>query len=382
MMTIFDVETTTSNKGNPFDKTNKLCYAGFKTESSISLFDVEYSDSTCDVSSIQTILRNTVLLVGFNIKFDLHWIKKYGLSFDNCRIWDCQLVHFILTHQKNTYPSLNEVAEHYGLGSKLDVVATEYWDKGINTDLVPKDILEEYLVGDLELTYQVYCKQIEELESNPKLKRLISLHNQDLLVLQEMEYNGLMYNEAKSEELADDLDKTIETIDKNLDQYTNCSEFNFNSNDHLSCLLYGGNITLRRQEVIGVFKTGERAGQPKSKWVEYQVEYPRLVRPLKGSELAKEGYYSTDEPTLRAIKGTKKASEIIELLLTRADLSKRVSTYYRGLLKLRETMNWEVSKIYGQFNQCVARTGRLSSSRPNLQNIDGSIKELFYSRFT
>jgi DNA polymerase-1 len=382
MITIFDAETTTSNKGNPFDKTNKLCYAGFKTESSISLFDVEYSDSTCDVSSIQSILRDTVLLVGFNIKFDLHWIKKYGLSFDNCRIWDCQLVHFILTHQKNTYPSLNEVAEHHGLGSKLDVVATEYWDKGINTDLVPRDILEEYLIGDLELTYQVYRKQMEELESNPKLKRLVSLHNQDLLVLQEMEYNGLMYNEAKSEELADDLDKTIKTIDENLNQYTNCPEFNFNSNDHLSCLLYGGSITLRRQEVIGVFKTGERAGQPKSKWVEYQVEYPRLVRPLKGSELAKEGYYSTDEPTLRAIKGTKKASEIIELLLTRADLSKRVSTYYRGLLKLRETMNWEVSKIYGQFNQCVARTGRLSSSRPNLQNIDGSIKELFYSRFT
>lgn len=382
MITIFDTETTTSNKGNPFDTTNKLCYAGFKSQGTVQLFDIEYSDNPWNVSDIKATLSNTTLLVGFNIKFDLHWIRKYGLDFSNCRVWDCQLVHFILSGQKETYPSLNDVAAYYGLGTKLDVVATEYWDKGIDTSLIPKDILEEYLVGDLNLTESVYLCQMLELEQRPHLKRLCSLHNQDLLVLQEMEYNGLLYNYTKSEELADALDKDIEEIDRVLSSYTSCSEFNFNSNDHLSCLLYGGSIKLRRQEECGVFKTGERKGQTKYKWEEYYVEFPRLVRPLKGSELAKEGYYSTDEQTLRSLRGTKKAMEIIELLLKRAELAKRVSTYYRGLLKLQDTMKWKKGIIYGQLNQCVARTGRLSSSRPNLQNFDGSIKELFYSRFT
>jgi DNA polymerase I-like protein with 3'-5' exonuclease and polymerase domains len=382
MITIFDVETTTSNKGNPFDQTNKLCYAGFKTPIKTHLFDVEYSDSPCNVDSIQDILRDSMLLVGFNIKFDLHWIKKYGLDFTNCRIWDCQLVHFILTGQRETYPSLNSVANYYGLANKLDVVATEYWDKGIDTILIPKDILETYLAVDLAITEQVYLKQVEELEQRPHLKRLVSLHNQDLLVLQEMEYNGLLYDYQKSEALADAVDKDIEEIDAVLSSFVTCSEFNYNSNDHLSCLLYGGNITLRRQEECGVFKTGERKGQIKHKWVDYEVEFPRLIKPLKGSELAKEGYYSTDEQTLRTLRGTKKAMEIIELLLKRAELAKRVSTYYRGLLKLQDTMNWKKGNIYGQLNQCVARTGRLSSSRPNLQNFDGEIKELFYSRFT
>jgi DNA polymerase I-like protein with 3'-5' exonuclease and polymerase domains len=59
-----------------------------------------------------------------------------------------------------------------------------------------------------------------------------------------------------------------------------------------------------------------------------------------------------------------------------------VSTYYRGLLKLATELNWKENKIHGQLNQCVARTGRLSSSKPNLQNFDGGIKGLFYSRFT
>ena len=382
MITIFDVETTISNKGNPFDQTNKLCYAGFKTGNQTHLFDVEYSDSPCDVDSIQDILRNSVLLVGFNIKFDLHWIKKYGLEFNNCRIWDCQLVHFILTGQTESYPSLNDVAAYYNLGTKLDVVASEYWDKGIDTTLIPKDILEEYLIGDLELTHQVYLKQVEELERRQGLKRLVSLHNQDLLVLQEMEYNGLLFDYVKSEELADATDKDIKKIDELLSSFVSCSEFNYNSNDHLSCLLYGGSITLRRQEECGVFKTGERKGQTKHKWVDYEVEFPRLVKPLRGSELAKEGYYSTDEQTLRSLSGNKKAKEIIELLLKRAELSKLVSTYYRGLLKLQDAMNWKKGTIHGQLNQCVARTGRLSSSRPNLQNFDGGIKVLFYSRFT
>jgi DNA polymerase I-like protein with 3'-5' exonuclease and polymerase domains len=381
MITTFDCETSVSNKGNPFDTSNKLCYAGFKTGSSIKLFDVEYSDAPCDALGMQEILNNTTLLVAFNAKFDLHWIKNYGLNFSTLRVWDCQLVHFILSNQKDTYPSLNDVAAYYGLGTKLDVVASQYWDMGIDTPLIPKQILEEYLIGDLELTEQVYYKQVEELEQRPHLKRLVSLHNQDLKVLQEMEYNGLLYDHVKSEELANAIDKDIQELDLLLASYVDCPDFNYNSNDHLSCLLYGGAITLRKRENIGVFKTGKRAGEPKDKWVEYQVEFPRLVKPLKGSELAKDGYWSTDEATLKSLRGSKKAKEIVELLLKRAELAKRVSTYYRGLLKLQDTMKWKKGFIYGQLNQVVARTGRLSSSRPNLQNFDGEIKELFYTRY-
>jgi DNA polymerase I-like protein with 3'-5' exonuclease and polymerase domains len=377
---ILDVETTTSNKGNPFDTTNKLCYIGLRGPNNY-LYDIEYSNQFCNTSEIQDKINSSTLLIGFNIKFDLHWIKNYGLSFNTCRIWDCQLVHFILTGQRHSYPSLNDVATYYNLGTKLDTVSEEYWNLGIDTTEIPREILEEYLIGDLELTELVYCKQVEELESRPELKRLISLHNQDLLVLQEMEYNGLLYNNKRSEELADELDIQINALDELLNQYYNCPGFNLNSNDHLSCFLYGGNIKLRRREVIGVFKTGDRAGEPKEKWIDYEVTMPRLVTPLKGSELSKPGYWSTDENTLRTLKGSRKAKEIIELLLKRAELEKRVSTYYRGLLKLSDSMHWKEGYVYGQLNQCVARTGRLSSSRPNLQNFDGEIKELFYSRY-
>lgn len=381
---VLDVETTTSNKGNPFDETNKLCYVGLLSNGWSSLCDIEYSDhaNRWALDSIQTAIDNSTTLVGFNIKFDLHWIKRYGINYSTKRIWDCQLVHFILTGQRESYPSLNDVSKYYGLASKLDVVASEYWSAGVDTPDIPRDILEEYLQQDLVLTEQVYLKQLEQVSQLPiATQRLISLHNQDLLVLQEMEFNGLIYNEEKSEELANELNQQIRQIDQALFEHHQCSEFNPNSVDHLSAFLYGGSIRLRRKEPCGYFKSGSRKGEPKDRWVDYEVVFERLVKPLKGTELAKEGLYSTDEPTLRSLKGSGKAMEIIELLLKRAELDKRVSTYYLGLLKLREKLNWPKGKIHGQLNQCVARTGRLSSSKPNMQNFDGEIKDLFLSRF-
>jgi DNA polymerase I-like protein with 3'-5' exonuclease and polymerase domains len=381
---VLDVETTINNKGNPFDETNRLCYVGLLTEDTSVLHPIEYSSDPygSNLLSIQSSIDDSELLIGFNIKFDLHWIRRYGITFSTKRIWDCQLVHFILSGQTASYPSLNGVAAHYGLGTKLDVVSTEYWKNGIDTPDVPRDILEEYLQGDLDLTYQVYLKQLAEVQaSSPQLQRLISLHNQDLLVLEEMEYNGLLFDETRSAELAEDLTEQIRRLDELLMDYHNTPDFNSNSTEHLSALLYGGTINLKRREVIGVFKTGTRAGQPKERWVDYPVIFPKLINPLRGSELAKDGFFSTDEATLKSLKGSKNAKELVELLLRRATLEKRLSTYYEGLVKLRKEMKWSEGKLHGQLNQCVARTGRLSSSRPNLQNFDGEIKELFRSRY-
>ena len=379
-----DVETTISNKGNPFDETNKLCYVGLlgSTPRTIS---IEYGDEPYrhKLDEIQKEIDESEILVGFNIKFDLHWLRKYGINFVGKRVWDCQLVHFILTGQQYPYPSLNGVSAYYDLGSKLDVVATEYWGNKIDTPNIPKDILEEYLIGDLQLTQKVYEKQMEEFAVSTKpMQRLISLHNQDLIILQEMEFNGLLFDENSSNRLAKELVDQIEIIDKILFEYHELVEFNPNSTEHVSSLLYGGTIKVRRREVIGLFKTGDRKGQAKERWVEHEITFPRLINPIKGSELAKEGFFSTDDQTLKSLKTRSKyGKDLVEVLVTRATLEKRLSTYYKGLVDLRKEMNWHEGRLHGQLNQCVARTGRLSSSKPNLQNFDGEIKTLFGSRY-
>jgi DNA polymerase-1 len=376
---VIDVETTISNKGNPFDRNNKLCYIG----TSNGLYDIEYSDNPYKdkLNEVQSQIDSSEILVGFNIKFDLHWLKKYAIEFKDKRIWDCQLVHFILTNQTEPFPSLNSVCNYYGFEQKLDTVAEEYWKNKIDTPSIPEDVLKEYLAKDIELTEKVYQAQVIELEGKPHLKRLISLHNQDLLVLQEMEFNGLLYNVKQSKIEGAKLEEEIMRIDEWLFIHHSCPDFNPNSTDHLSAFLYGGDIGLKRRVVVGTFKTGSRAGQPKERWEDYTVTFPRLINPLKGSELMKEGLWSTDETTLRSLRGPKKVKEIIETLLFRSTLEKRLSTYYEGLVNLIKDYNWDEGMIYGQLNQSATRTGRLSSSRPNLQNFDGEVKPLFTSRY-
>ncbi len=377
---VLDVETTISNKGNPYDQTNSLCYIGVKGQSSLHCLPIEYGDEPFGdrLDLVQQLVNESGFIVGFNLKFDLAWLKKYSIDLSNVRVWDCQLVHFILTGQQNPYPSLDGVAGYYKLGSKLDAVST-YWEQGIDTPDIPQEILEEYLTQDLELTWQVFEKQVEDVRKQSKaMQSLISLHNNDLLVLLEMEGNGLYFDEARCNELAKGLREELVEIDRQLFEHHRCPYFNPNSTDHLSLFLYGGRICFRDRQVVGVYKTGTRKGEVKHGWVEIPWEFPRLVKPIKGSELKKEGFYSTDEPTLRKLKGAKK---VVELLLRRAELEKRVGTYYEGLVNLRQGMNWEENELHGQLNQVVARTGRLSSSKPNLQNIDGEIKEVFKTRY-
>ena len=376
-----DVETTTTNMGHPFDKNNKLISVGIKKNDGPTVtYDIEYSVDPYQelLNDIQIAVNEADVLVGFNIKFDLHWLQRYGIDFKTKRVWDCQLVQFIIMNQSNPYPSLNGTAEYYDLGTKLDEVKENYWKNGIDTDKIPYDILDEYLKQDVELTYSVFIEQHDMIQGK---ERLISLHNQDLLVLQDMEYNGLQYEYDRSLILGNELDEQISKLNKKLHDYHTYDSFNPNSGEHLSAFLYGGNIKERFQQPIGHYKTGTRTGEVKYKWEERLVEFPRRFIPLEGSELKKEGFYSTNDDTLKRLQGSEESMKILNILLTRATLEKRRSTYYIGVPALVDTMGWTNNLIHGQLNQCVAKTGRLSSSKPNLQNFDGEIKSLFTTRY-
>lgn len=366
---VLDVETTIFQKGNPFSLRNKLCLVGIGNYLGM------------DKETIQHEIDSSTLLVGFNIKFDLHWIRKYGLNFTTKPVWDCQLADFILSGQSNPYPSLNSVASKYGLGSKLDVVATEYWDKGIDTPDIPEGVLREYLQQDLLLTEKVYHHQLTLFKSQPQTYKLFRLHCQDLLVLQEMEYNGMLFDVKQAAEEAAKEEKRIHEIESALKEGYETVPLNFASRDHLSAYLYGGTITEEIPVLIGVFKTGLRKGQPKFGKQEVKYELPQLIKPLRGSELKKEGYYATDEGTLKSITASKQSRRRLDLILERAKSSKLLGTYYRGIPELIEEMDWPSGTIHGNFNQCVAATGRLSSSKPNLQNFAGTVDKLIRSRY-
>lgn len=376
-----DVETTIYNKGNCFDSRNVMCLCGVGDK----VWDIQYSDEPYGhkLKEIQQEIDEADLLVLVNAKFDLHWLTRYGIKFNHKRIWDCQLVYFMLHAQTIPYPSMNMMAEEYGLEQKPNI-AEKYWDAGIQTTEIPYDELSSYLQHhDLPTTEKIYHIQKELVKQNGKeFERLVSLANQDLLVLQEMEYNGLRYEEEVCKIESAKLEIQINELRMELHDYHSIPEFNTASGDHLSCLLYGGTINVQRREHVGVYKTGDRAGEDKYGWRDYAYTLPRIVTPIPKSELKKEGYWQTGEDVLKSLKCRDKAGKrVIEIILTLAKLEKMKGTYYDGLPKLREKMNWEPNFLHGNLNQCVAATGRLSSTKPNLQNLSGDMKNMFLTRF-
>ena len=367
-----DTETTTHNKGNPFDNRNRLVCYSFATDDSSGARRID------DLWYLLSLLEAHQLVVGFNFKFDLHWLLKAGVyQLRAKQIWDVQIAEFILSNQTHRFPSLNETCAKYGLGQKVDVVKEQYWDKGIDTADIPWEVLETYATSDAELTLACYHAQRKLM--TPAQVKLCYLMCQDLQILQEMEANGIPYDEQLCETRAKEVDDKISTLKGKLAAIYPTVPVNFASNDHLSAFLYGGTVKEDGKEHIGFFKSGAKAGQPKYKNIIIEHKLPRLYTPLKGSEMAKEGNYATDESSLRKLRGNK---NIVNMILELSKLEKLNGTYYNGLVKLRKEMNWEEGMIHGNFNQTTAQTGRLSSSRPNLQNFASELQDIFVSKYT
>ncbi|MGA0218881.1 MAG: DNA polymerase, partial [Ilumatobacteraceae bacterium] len=146
-------------------------------------------------------------------------------------------------------------------------------------------------------------------------------------VLARMEHIGIAVDRSALEEIGRGLRERVEALATELRAVAESPDLNLNSPTQLRALLY---------DQHGLSPAG--------------------VRKTKSG-------YSTVAATLEKLRD--QWPEFIEPLLRHRELDKLRGTYGEGLLN-------EVAaddRIHASFNQTVARTGRLSSDRPNLHNI-------------
>lgn len=384
----FDVETSIYNKGSPFDSRNFLVSYACNTDSGSSFKYYLDPDFSMDIRSR---IGQCSVLVGFNIKFDCHWLRRVGINIpSHVKIWDVQLAEFIASGQQLPYDSLDAACERYGLPRKPDMVK-EYWKQGISTENIPVDILKEYNIHDVESTLRSFHLQQDMLDE--KQKALVYLEGEDLKTLQAAEYAGMKFDVEQAVETVNTLRDEVNTIKGSLNEFVpdEATDFNWNSGDQLSALLYGGTIIYDYAvSEPAVYKSGAKLGQSytKNTWHTKPVPFQGYFTADPDKEVAKTKadpasavrFYQTDAPTLLSLKAkTREQKDLLDGLFSLSGKAKTCEMI-ESLLRINEEQCWN-GFLHGQFNQNTVITGRLSSSRPNLQNTDKNIDCLLISRY-
>ena len=196
----------------------------------------------------------------------------------------------------------------YGKGSKLNIPDINEMAK--NTILKAKFIYESKEV----IENKIKTEEMSDLFNNIEMP-LIS-------VLADMEYTGVKVNENVLKEIGEDISLKLELITKDIYNYAG-EEFNISSPKQLSYILF---------EKLNL-KHGKKIASG----------------------------YSTNAEVLNKLKGS---HPIIDLILDYRTLTKTYNNYVTGLLKCLDN-----GKVHTIYTQNYTRTGRLSSTEPNLQNI-------------
>ncbi len=421
---VLDLETSTKESygriANPFDKDNYIVSMGLK-----------YSNGRrikTHISQEEAIpegdwLKGVGAIVGINLKFDLLYLWRHPVLVNffkrGGRIYDCQYARYFITAQQEKYASMDSMANIYGLPLKPDKIK-EYWKNGIDTIDIPKQELLDYLDHDLDTTEGIFkcvAKEAHELGMTAMIReRMDSLCGNI-----EMEFNGLKVDLEVAERNESKLRKEIEGLYRELEQYTpqlpEGAEFNWSSGRQLSALLFGGPIKYRTREpkvdmdgkpeyykkTVEVpaldphgnevrYKTGDKKGQLKTKKVKIndldrpkykiaQTEYPLkgLTKPRKEWELKEPGFYKTGEDVIKELSA--RGIEVAKILAKLKKKEKDLSAFYSsGMLRYAQD-----GVIHHTLNNVQTDTGRLSSSKPNAQQIPrgntSDVREMFVSHF-
>jgi DNA polymerase I-like protein with 3'-5' exonuclease and polymerase domains len=385
---VLDVETTTHNKGHPFDPRNTL--VSYVTANTIDSFKY-YTDPDFK-SNLQRVLASSDVVVGFNVKFDIHWSNNIDCHIpETCRVWDCQLAEFIYGGQKDVLISLNECLERYGLPTKTDEVKA-MWDAGIQTTDIPIPTLQAYNHWDGHTTKLLYDVQQQLLSEEQKT--LVFLLGEDIKVLSQVERSGIKFDRDGASRKVGELGGLLDQIEVKLNTYLPeeaKAHFNWDSGDDLSCFLYGGTrIYDYAISEDAIYKDGPKKGQCyiRNRWHEKEVVFSKRFDPLDNTEVKKTKdkevathLYQTDEPTLRQLKSRQKEARSVLMLLNERSGVNKVLEMLSSIEKQFVNKGWEDNLMHGQYNQNIVVTGRLSSSAPNQQNFPEDVDQFLVSRY-
>ena len=324
---------------------NHISYiTGMKSEGQL---DIDFV-----ISEFKRLLEKHPDIDMFNAKFDIRFLRANGLHNIYCT-WDGYLASQILNENELTH-GLKALHKKYVLNGQGDAFSFDELFRGITFDKIPASVGYLYAAHDPIITTEYCDYQRKHLRLDSEREDIRNMawvfHNIEMPcinVVADMEDNGIKFDMSYQQKLSEkynkllkekenDFYKAVSLYDKEIKAYRtdnpNCKlddPINMGSPAQIAILIY---------DILGIDPVDEKS--------------PR----------------GTGEAILAKID-----NPICKAILEYREMSKLVSTY---IDKLPDCVNPKDGRIHCSFNQYGAKTGRFSSSDPNLQNIPSHNKDI------
>jgi len=286
----------------------------------------------CDVSKEKALIdlykdffHSKTIKIAHNLKYDYGILFKYGIQINEF-CFDTMIAHYLIDPEKrHNLDQLSRTILNYDpipieslIGSKTKPTK--------KMEEVEIDTLKNYAAEDADLTFQLYLKFSKELKNLDLEHLFYNIEIPLMRVLHDMEKQGIKINTESLSSFSKNLNISLANLKQSIFQLSE-TEFNIDSPKQLG------------EVIFGKLNLDEKAKKTKT------------------------GQYKTDEATLNKLNGV---HPIIEDILNYRTRKKLLSTYVDALPKLISPVT---NKIHTNYMQAVTSTGRLSSNKPNLQNI-------------
>lgn len=295
------------------------------------------------VSSNLSYFKSLTIGVAISTKDKNYFIKKKYFNEDlfnnnfNKYTYDVKRVDVALSLLNfNNNINFDNYIAYYLLNEKITedisfIMLNKGYDVKLNEDIFKKDKLlieEETLINDAckkaRFIYEEKERLKEEIEKNNLHYLYYDIELKLASILANMEKEGILVDKDYLDSLESEIKEKLKTLEEKIYAISE-EEFNISSPKQLGVILFE----------------------------KLNIPYPKKN---------KNSNYSTDKEVLDKIR---LFNPIVSLVEEYRMLSKLNSNYVVGLKEQIMSDN----KVHTIYNQCLTRTGRLSSKDPNLQNI-------------
>lgn len=282
-------------------------------------------DNSCfmtieEIINHKEIFNNDVTKYTYDVKRMIILLNQYDITINNCN-YDAMIGAYLLDYKLDDDITVLMGQFNYDCPSYEETYGTERKKREASLETTKKQSIMKS-----EFIYDSREQILEEIATYNETKLFEEIEMPLAFVLADMELTGIRADKNYLLKQKEELEAKMKLMQDEIYDDAGC-EFNILSPKQLGEVLFE----------------------------KLEIEYPKKRKKDDTS-------YSTSKDILDKISDK---HPIVEKVLEYRNLYKLYANYSIGLIdEIRED-----GKIHTIFNQCLTRTGRLSSSKPNLQNI-------------